>query len=275
MPGPKKIQRRTPSEIPFPLIAGFLLAAVIAVVTFRARSPGPSGHVGASSPGAAGTPTAGSSPSPTLQLLPLPACEYDSLLATRTRYRDWRVTLLDTSFALEKSYTPPALVSTVRAGLEDGYLVRKIVIKDLEALRESAEAAGNPIGVVAAYRSYRTQTGLFDKRKAQLGYDAAVLRTARPGHSEHQLGTTLDFKTKGARDVDKKWGGTPAGRWVAANAWRFGFVESYPRAKRELTCYGYEPWHFRYIGRELAAQVHESGLTLREFLWEWDQEHPA
>jgi D-alanyl-D-alanine carboxypeptidase len=272
MPGPKKIERRTPSEIPFPLIAGFLLAAVVAVITLRAQS---SGHVGASSTGPPVTPTGGASSSPTLQLEPLPSCVYRSLPATRTRYRDWRVTLLDTSFGLSKTYTPPSLVSTARAGLEGGYLVRKIVIKDLGALREAAEAAGNPIGLVAAYRSYQTQEGLFDKRKAQLGYDAAVLKTARPGHSEHQLGTTLDFKTKGARDVNKDWSGTSAGRWVTANAWRFGFVLSYPRAKHDLTCYGYEPWHFRYVGRELAAEVHDSGLTLREFLWKWNQEHPA
>jgi D-alanyl-D-alanine carboxypeptidase len=273
MPGPKKIERRTPSEIPFPLIAGFLLAAVIAVVTLRAQASGPSGHVGASSAGPTGTPSSGASP--TLQLEPLPACEYGSIPATRTRYRDWRVTLLDTSFRLSKTYAPPGLVSTARAGFEGGYLVRKVVIKELAALREAAEAAGNPIGLVAAYRNYETQEGLFDKRKVQLGLDAAVRKTARPGHSEHQLGTTLDFKTRGARDVNKNWGSTPAGRWVRANAWRFGFVESYPRAKSDLTCYGYEPWHFRYVGQELAAQVHDSGLTLREFLWKWNQEHPA
>lgn len=275
MAGPKKIQRRAPSEIPFPLVAGFLLAAVIAVITYRAQASGPSDHVGASSSGLAGSPTAGPSSSPAVQLAPLPTCKYGSLPATRTRYRDWRFTLLDTSFGLAKTYAPPGLVSTARAGLEAGYLVRKVVIKDLAALRQAAEAAGNPIGVVAAYRSYQTQTELFDKRKAQEGYDAAILKTARPGHSEHQLGTTLDFKTKGARDVNKDWSRTPTGSWVTANAWRFGFVLSYPRSARNLTCYGYEPWHFRYVGRELAAQVHGSGLTLREFLWKWAQEHPA
>jgi zinc D-Ala-D-Ala carboxypeptidase len=275
MPGPKKIERHAPSEIPFPLVAGFLLAAVIAVITFRAQGSSPSGRIGASSTGPAGTPSSGTSPTPSLQLQPLPPCEYGSLQATRTRYRDWRFTLLDTSFALSKAYTPPGLVSTARAGLEGGYLVRRIVIKDLMALREAAQAAGNPIGVVAAYRSYQTQAELFDKRKAQEGYDSAVLKTARPGHSEHQLGTTLDFKTKGALDVNKDWSRTPTGSWVGANAWRFGFVLSYPRSARGLTCYGYEPWHFRYVGRAVAAQVHDSGLTLREFLWRWEQEHAA
>jgi zinc D-Ala-D-Ala carboxypeptidase len=273
MPGPTRVKSRAPTKVPFPLVAGFLLAAVIAVVTYRAQASGPSGPAGASSTGPTGNPSVGSSPSP--QLEPLPECRYGSLQATRTRYRDWRYTLLDTSFRLSKTYTPPGLVSTGRAGLEDGYLVRKVVIRDLTALRKAAEEAGYPIGLVAAYRSYQTQAELFDKRKAQLGFDQAVLKTARPGHSEHQLGTTLDFKTKGARDVNKDWARTQTGRWVMANAWRFGFVLSYPRAQHELTCYGYEPWHFRYLGRELAAQVHGSGLTMREFLWNWGQEHPA
>jgi D-alanyl-D-alanine carboxypeptidase len=258
--------------VPFPLIAGFLLAGVIAVVTIRAQASGPSGH--AASP-TSPNGSSGSGASPTLQLEPLPACEYDSLRATRVGYRDWRVTLLDTTFDLPKTYEPKGLVSTSRAGFEGGYRVRKLVIEDLTALREAAEAAGNPIGIVAAYRSYQAQEQLFDKRKRQLGFDAAVLKTARPGHSEHQLGTTLDFKTKGARDVTKDWDRTPTGSWVRVNAWRFGFVESYPRGKQDLTCYSFEPWHFRYLGREPAAQVHDSGLTLREFLWKWDQEHSA
>jgi D-alanyl-D-alanine carboxypeptidase len=274
MPGPTRVQPRARSKVPFPFVAGFLLAAVIAVMTLRQAS-GPSGHVGAASTGPSGSPNSGTSATPTQQLHPLPSCEYASVPAIRTRYRDWRYTLLDTTFRLAKTYAPPGLVSTARAGLEGGYLVRKIVIKDLAALREAAEAAGNPIGVVAAYRSFQTQTELFDKRRAQEGYDAAVVKTARPGHSEHQLGTTLDFKTKGAPDVNKDWSRTPTGSWVTANAWRFGFVLSYPRLARGLTCYGYEPWHFRYVGRTVAAQVHDSRLTLREFLWRWNQEHPA
>jgi D-alanyl-D-alanine carboxypeptidase len=244
----------------------------VAVVTFRAQASGPSGPV-ATSTGPSGIPTTSASPS--LRLEPLPECEIGSVRATRIRYQDWRVTLLDTRFELPPSYRPPGLVSTAVAGLEPGYLIRKIVIKDLTALRKAAEAAGVPIGLVAAYRSYQTQEQLFDKRKAQLGYDAAAAKTARPGHSEHQLGTTLDFKSKGARDVNRNWARTPTGAWVMANAWRFGFVLSYPKASHDVTCYGYEPWHFRYVGRELAAQVHQSGLTLRQFLWNWNQEHPS
>ena len=55
---------------------------------------------------------------------------------------------------------------------------------------------------------------------------------------------------------------------MEANAWRFGFVMSYPAGKLALTCYGYEPWHYRYVGRDLAAAIHASGRTPRRYLWE-------
>ena len=64
----------------------------------------------------------------------------------------------------------------------------------------------------------------------------------------------------------------PAGSWLIANSWRYGFVLSYPKDSREVTCYIYEPWHYRYVGRETAALIHESGLTLREWLWNYSQQ---
>ena len=69
-----------------------------------------------------------------------------------------------------------------------------------------------------------------------------------------------------AWDLDD-WAATPEGAWLAENAWRFGFVMSYPRGKEAVTCYLYEPWHYRYLGRELAARVRASGLAPREYLW--------
>jgi D-alanyl-D-alanine carboxypeptidase len=93
--------------------------------------------------------------------------------------------------------------------------------------------------------------------------------SARAGHSEHQLGTALDFRS--ARGPDpwdlEDWGATPEGRWLAENAHRFGFVMSYPAGQESVTCYIYEPWHYRYVGREVAQEVMASGLTLREWLW--------
>jgi zinc D-Ala-D-Ala carboxypeptidase len=277
MPRSNRGHRNARARVPFPVVAAILLVVAVAVVAFRARLSSPSGQPGSGSESSGGrtSPGSGTSPSPSVRLQALPSCRYGSELTARVVYSDWRVTFLDTNFGLPRSYAPPGLVSTARAGFGAGYVIRKIVVKDLAALRAAAETAGSPIGIVAAYRSYAQQVKLFDARRAELGYRKALLKTARPGHSEHQMGTTLDFKTRGAPDVDKAWASTPAGRWVGENAWRFGFVESYPRAKRSVTCYGYEPWHYRYVGRALAARIHDSGLTLREFLWRWNQEHSS
>jgi D-alanyl-D-alanine carboxypeptidase len=57
------------------------------------------------------------------------------------------------------------------------------------------------------------------------------------------------------------------------NAWKYGFVQSYPKGKTDVTCYAYEPWHYRYLGPALARAIHDSRLTVREYLWE--QQHPT
>jgi zinc D-Ala-D-Ala carboxypeptidase len=275
MPAPTRVQRNVRTKLPFPLVLGVLVAFAAAVLTFRAQATGPSKPAASASKGPVESSPPSPGPSPSVQLAPLPECEYGSVQAPNADYGDWRVTLLDTTFGLPKTYVPPGLVSTALAGFDGGFQVRKRVIKDLRALREAAEDAGHPVALVAAYRSYAQQAQLFAMRRAKLGYDRALLRTARPGHSEHQLGTTLDFKTRGHRDVNRKWGTTATGRWMAENAWRFGFVESYPEGKGAVTCYSFEPWHFRFVGRLLAERIHDSGLTPREFLWNWNQQHAA
>jgi D-alanyl-D-alanine carboxypeptidase len=195
--------------------------------------------------------------------------------AEGARPADWASTLLDTRFRLPASYVPPNLVSVVGAGFTNakGLLIRAIVIDDLKALRQAAVAAGNPIAIVAAYRSFDQQASLFKRRKGQLGLDEAERKTARAGHSEHQLGTAIDFKTLGETDVNVRWDFTPTGRWVLDNAWQFGFIQSYPQGSSDVTCYGYEPWHYRYFGREVALAIRQSGLTVREYLW--SQSHGA
>ena len=101
------------------------------------------------------------------------------------------------------------------------------------------------------------------------GYEQALRTSARAGHSEHQLGTSIDVTSEGGAAPWEygDWASTPAGGWMAANAWRYGFVMSYPRGAFDRTCYDYEPWHYRYVGRDLAAQIVASGLTPREVIW--------
>ena len=199
---------------------------------------------------------------------PLPACRYDDVLTTPRTYADWAITLVDTILRVPKGYVPPDLVSTSEAGIAGSGQVRSVMIDDLRAVTLAAAAAGNAIGIESAYRSYESQQSVFDSWVKQFGYARAVQVSARPGHSEHQLGVAIDFRSEpGGSPFTGTWNTTPAGKWMNANGWRYGFVMSYPKGTMDLTCYDYEPWHFRYVGRELAALIHASGLTQREYLW--------
>ena len=126
----------------------------------------------------------------------------------------------------------------------------------------------------SAYRSYDTQAATFEMWVRRSGYEQALKFSARPGHSEHQLGTTIDFTTAPGVPLSGKFGDSPSGKWLGRNGWKYGFIMSYPEGKRRISCYGYEPWHWRYVGRDLARQVHESGQVPRRFYWETFESAP-
>lgn len=202
---------------------------------------------------------------------PLPACEYKDILTRYYRPYQWRKTLLDTRLMVRKSYVPGDLVSVSAANIKGSGMVRRIIIDDLRAMARAARSAGKPIAVRSAYRSYATQVATFNYWVEKSGYQKALRYAARPGHSEHQMGVTLDFysaRSSSAPWEYDDWGQTPEGRWMRHNSWKYGFIMSYPKGKRSLSCYGYEPWHFRYFGRPLARAIHDSGLVPRVYLWQ-------
>jgi D-alanyl-D-alanine carboxypeptidase len=179
---------------------------------------------------------------------------------------DWATTIVDTSFQLPESFVPPDLVEITEAGFETRYKVRKEVIADLRAMGVAARDNGTPLVVISAYRSYDYQRTVFERAVDQDGEAEAALRTARPGHSEHQLGTAIDVLEPGVGELTAAFADTPAGAWVAEHAHEYGFVISYPEGGRDGACYGYEPWHLRYVGPENAAEIHDSDLTPREWM---------
>ena len=199
----------------------------------------------------------------------LPSCRIADKLTKLHSRSDWDRTLLDTTYRLPKTYRPVGLISVRSAGLPGGGSIRRVALKDLRALVRASRKAGARLAAESTYRSYTTQVWTF-ARWVHLGGPAAALESsARPGHSEHQLGTTIDFKSIGGpAPWTSDWGRTREGAWLKKNAWRYGFVMSYPAGKKSVTCYRYEPWHFRYVGRDIAARVHASGKTLRQVLWQ-------
>ena len=201
---------------------------------------------------------------------PLPACEYVDIMTRFRKYADWRKTLVDTNLRVGARYKPPDLVSVSQAGIGGSGQVRAIVIDDLRAMTRAAKKAGAGIAVRSAYRSYSEQISVFNGWVARSGYQQALLYSARPGHSEHQLGITVDFRSAASAAPPwdyTDWATTKSGAWMQQNAWKFGWVLSYPKGKQKTVCYGYEPWHWRYVGRAMAKEIRESGLPVRKFLW--------
>lgn len=201
---------------------------------------------------------------------PLPPCALGEATSPYTSQWKWSLTLVDTTYSVGAGYVPPDLVGTGSAGLSDYQYVRSFVIDDLRNMATAAAAAGARLGIASSYRSYETQVWTFWYWVNMLGYDGALKSSARAGHSEHQLGLAIDFESAGGPDPWTYYDfarQTVAGSWLAANAWQYGFIMSYPNGGLSRTCYAYEPWHYRYVGVAEAAAVHSSGLTLREWLW--------
>lgn len=150
----------------------------------------------------------------------------------------------------------------------------------LEAFYELAAAAKQEadldLRVRSAFRSFETQCLTFNYKVEQYGYEHAVQFSARPGRSEHQLGTAIDI-TSASLDwrLTQQMGDTPEGIWLVQNAHRFGFGLSYPVGYESLTGYAYEPWHWRYVGREAALEMAAHGLTLIEYLFACEQGDPT
>ncbi len=179
---------------------------------------------------------------------------------------DYLLALVTKETTLKSSYSPADL-RQIPSHMNPSYemYLRSEALEHLEKLYHAAEEDGITLSIRSAYRSYSTQKGLFNDYANRYGEEEANRFSARPGQSEHQLGTTVDFGGTGA-DFTAAFGETDQGRWLAENAHKYGFALSYPQNKEHITGYIYEPWHFRYIGVEAAREWKESGLTLREYL---------
>jgi D-alanyl-D-alanine carboxypeptidase len=200
-----------------------------------------------------------------------PRCTVGDTPTPQNPKTEWASTVVDTNLALPATYGPPDLHNISDAGFPftQGLALRGFLMADLSSLRKAAAANGTPIQVLTAYRSYQTQKDLYAHRVQERGGSEAGSHVARPGHSEHQLGTVLDVASPGMTDVDQAWGTTATGEWVKTNAYKYGFVLSYPTPDSSATtCFDYEPWHLRYVGTGTAAAVIRSGLTLRAYQWQ-------
>ncbi|BBL80710.1 hypothetical protein RxyAA322_25640 [Rubrobacter xylanophilus] len=183
---------------------------------------------------------------------------------------DHLLVLVDREHALPASYTPRDLVPLRAYGvplLDPELLLRREAAENLALLVRAAASDGHELVVASAYRSYAEQRAAHARWASYYGDENAGGLSALPGHSQHQLGTAVDF-TNAAADyaVWQGFGRTAASRWLERNAHRYGFVLAYPMGRQAETGYAWEPWHYRYIGEPAARQLQRRGLGLQEFL---------
>jgi D-alanyl-D-alanine carboxypeptidase len=176
--------------------------------------------------------------------------------------------LVDHSHSLPPNYVPEGLVPLGDYGVPTlgSEMLRREAAVHLGRLVKRAASGGEKLVVASAYRSYEEQKHSHESLMGVLGADAGKL-SARPGHSQHQLGTAVDFTNAAAGyKLGVPFARTSAYRWLERHAWEYGFVLAYPRGEEERTGYRWEPWHYRYVGIQDAKRIEDSGQTLQEWL---------
>ncbi|XID95738.1 D-alanyl-D-alanine carboxypeptidase family protein [Paenibacillaceae bacterium WGS1546] len=144
--------------------------------------------------------------------------------------------------------------------------MRKEAARALEALFRAAEEDGIELKAVSGYRSYATQKSIFESNASKKGEEVANRTSARPGQSEHQTGLAMDISSAGVGyALEESFGKTKEGKWLAKHAPDHGFIIRYPKGEESITGYSYEPWHVRYVGKEIAKDITNKGETLERY----------
>lgn len=163
------------------------------------------------------------------------------------------------------SYYPSDLVKVSSKFNPYGRIVRKAAANAIVAMGNQMKADGQGTLIVqSGFRSYSSQKSIHAAKVRALGKVKGENLAARPGYSEHQTGLAVDFAAKGVSSLNISFAKTKAGIWLAANAYRYGFVLRYPKGKISITGYQFEPWHFRFVGVEVATAMHDAGVTTLE-----------
>ncbi len=186
-----------------------------------------------------------------------------------------QILLVNPWYSVPEDHQPELVELGLQYAVEDMF-VDASCFDALDAMLKECNRVCPYVCVVSAYRTHDLQTRLYENKirrvMAAEGVDreqAAVLaakEVAIPGTSEHQLGLAVDIVDTRSWDLEPIQAQLPAQQWLMENSWRFGFVLRYPADKTDVTGIIYEPWHYRYVGKELASELFASGLTLEEYL---------
>ncbi len=181
--------------------------------------------------------------------------------------------LVDKVHALRPDYEPEDLVNiraySLDASLGD-VLLRRAIVPAARDLARAARKDGITLVFSSGYRSFAYQQYVYSREVKMFGKQAADRESARPGLSQHQLGTAVDFGS-----ITDDFARTPAGRWLAAHAWEHGFSLSYPEGFEDLTGYRYESWHYRFLTRAGVMLQRRYFGDVQQYMLEFMNEHRA
>jgi D-alanyl-D-alanine carboxypeptidase len=165
--------------------------------------------------------------------------------------------------SLPADYEPKDLVN-----VGGGYLLRAEAAAAYREMMRAASRQNLAFQLRSAYRSYAYQQRIYNRYVRSDGSSKADTYSARPGHSEHQTGLSFDITqpVSGGNLSSANFDKTPQFSWLGKHAHEYGFILRYPAAKTHITGFVYEPWHYRYVGKEVAKQIHEQGLTFDEYV---------
>lgn len=182
---------------------------------------------------------------------------------------DWQILLVNPWHEMPEDY------EVHLKALADGNRVDERAFDDLAAMLEACRDAGLRPKICSSYRTMSKQTYLYNNKIARLqkaGYSKKTALAeagrwvARPGTSEHQLGLAVDIVSSSYQSLTRKQEKTAEQKWLMQHCWEYGFILRYPNDKSEITGIGYEPWHYRYVGREVALDIRDSGLCMEEYI---------
>lgn len=183
--------------------------------------------------------------------------------------QEWNLLLVNPWNPIPENYEPELTY------LRNGQAVDSRCYPELQQMMDDCRAAGFDPLICASYRTMEKQEALFEDKEARLIREGcpeneveaeAAKVVAYPGTSEHQLGLALDIVDVSYQQLDTEQENTPVQQWLMKNSWKYGFVLRYPTDKSDITGIIYELWHYRYVGKEAAAEMYENKLCLEEYL---------
>lgn len=200
-----------------------------------------------------------------------------SLVFLGTRLHRWKeeqeraklLTLVDREHPVEDDYNVEFTL------IGEGQMVDSRCVDDLEQMMADCRRAGGMPEITASFRTWGAQERVYEEALAPLlesglsreqAEQRLVRKIEQPGCSEHQLGLAVDFAEQGSDLPPDLQTATTTIRWLQDNSWRYGFILRFPADKTEITGMDCRPWHYRYVGRAAAGQIHELGLSLEEYV---------